>query len=67
MSKPRQDLPRLFRRVPRSEMPASNVVATLDVQNNLLRINGELFDQLDEHQQRKIEQTTDLVIAVDLQ
>jgi hypothetical protein len=59
-------LPRLFRPIsstspPEDQLPR-DVVAALDVETNVLRINTELFTQLLPHQQRQVEATTEPVV-----
>lgn len=64
-------LPRLFRPVTATSPPEDalppDVVAALDASTNVLRINVELFEQLDPHQRRMVEQTTEpFVLATPL-
>jgi len=57
---PEGGLPRLLR----FDLTDDHVIARLDRDKNLLRINKRLFDQLGQHQQREVEKTqSDEIIA----
>lgn len=47
-------LPRLIRYLPASEFPSVDTIAMLDANNNLLRVNRSLFDQLSKDEQGRV-------------
>lgn len=55
-------LARVIRFRPASEFPTSSIVATLDKEKNLLRVNAELFEQLDPTQKRRVLMTHDTYV-----
>jgi hypothetical protein len=50
---PAVDLPRLMRYVPAGALPHPEILVVYDPTHNLLVINRELFDRLDNMQQRE--------------
>lgn len=50
--------PRLIRFVASADMPAPDVIATLDPRQNLLRIDREVFDLLDRLDQEMVLRTS---------
>lgn len=56
--------PRLIRFVGPDQFPSSDTIATLDRPNNLLRVNRELFEQLDKEEQEKVLRTSSPFLEV---